>query len=169
MVRALLFVGHGGVPTDFPRNDLTQLKRLEGERRRTGAPLSPEESALDAKIRTWPRNAATDPYLAGFEALATALRTRVPYPVFTAYNEFCGPTIEQAVDRAHQAGVTELVVLTTMLTPGGSHAAIEIPEVLAECRARFPEMTITYAWPFEPDTIASFLAAHVAGYWQPPT
>lgn len=169
MVRALLFVGHGGVPTDFPRHDLTQLKRLEGERRRTGAPISAEESALDAKIRNWPRNAATDPYLSGFEVLASALRTRVPYPVFTAYNEFCGPTIEQAVEQARASDVTELLVLTTMLTPGGSHAAIEIPEVLAECRGRHPEMTITYAWPFDPNTIASFLADHVAGYWQSPT
>lgn len=165
MARALLFVGHGGVPSDYPRHALTELKRLEGERRRAGLPATPEELALDAKIRDWPRTATTDPYLAGFDALAQALRARVPYPVFTAYNEFCAPTIEQAVASARAAGVTELVVTTTMVTPGGSHAAVEIPEVLATCRDRYPTMSITYAWPFAPESVATFLACHVESCW----
>lgn len=165
MKRAILFVGHGGVPTDYPRQRLSDLKRLEGERRRAGTPPDPAEVALDAELRNWPRTAASDPYLAGFESLANALRAKAAYPVFTAYNEFCAPTIEQAVTSAHTEGVTELLVLTTMITPGGSHAALEIPEVLAECRSRYPTLTITYAWPFAPDAIATFLANHANASW----
>lgn len=168
MKRAILFVGHGGVPTDYPRQRLSELKRLEGERRRTGAPMSPEEAALDAELRHWPRTASTDPYLTGFETLANALRAKATYPVFTAYNEFCAPTIERAVASAHAERVTDLLVLTTMITPGGSHAALEIPEVLAACRERHPAMTITYAWPFAPDAIASFLAHHANASWPQP-
>lgn len=165
MTRAVLFVGHGGVPSDYPRRDLAELKRLEGERRRTASPITSEEAALDSKIRSWPRTPATDPYLEGFEALAEALRARVPYPVFTAYNEFCAPTIEDAVESVAARGFTELMVLTTMVTPGGSHAAVEIPEVLASCRERHRELSITYAWPFAPQSVATFFACHIEGAW----
>lgn len=168
MARALLFVGHGGVPSDYPRRELAELKRLEGERRRTGSPITPEEAALDVKIRAWPRTPETDPYLAGFDSLAEALRQRVAYPVLTAYNEFCAPTIEEAVASAHAAGISELMVLTTMVTPGGSHAAVEIPEVLATCRTRYPNMTITYAWPFAAQSVATFFACHVESSWPTP-
>ncbi len=168
MSRAILFVGHGGVPTDFPRREVMELKRLEGERHRTSGPVTAEEATLDEKLRNWPRTSETDPYLHGFESLATALRQRVACPVYTAYNEFCGPTIEQAVSRAYSRGVTDLAVITTMLTPGGSHAALEIPEVLAACRVSYPAMKITYAWPFPVDAIATFLASHVNGAWSSP-
>src|SRR5690606_34954733 len=150
---------------DFPRQELAVLKRLESERRRVGAPVSPAEAELDAKLRAWPRTAITDPYLAGFEGLAQELRDRVSYPVFTAYNEFCAPTIEEAVAAIHANGFIELMVVTTMLTPGGSHAAVEIPEVLELCRARHPSLTITYAWPFAPQSVSTFLASHVEGRW----
>lgn len=142
-----------------------ELKRLEGERHRSGGEISDQEANIDAKLRNWPRSPATDPYLAGFESLAEALRKESQYAVYTAYNEFCDPTIEKAVDRTRAEGVTELLVLTTMVTPGGSHAAQEIPQALELCRRRYPDMTITYAWPFAPAAVARFLADHARQTW----
>jgi sirohydrochlorin cobaltochelatase len=59
--RAVVLVGHGGVPRDYPRDRLLRLRGLEARRRATGAPVSVEEAALDAELRHWPRTPATDP------------------------------------------------------------------------------------------------------------
>jgi sirohydrochlorin cobaltochelatase len=52
--------------------------------------------------------------------------------------------------------------LTTMITPGGSHAQIEIPQALERCRARFSHLRLHYAWPFEPELVATLLLEQLA-------
>ena len=160
--RAVVLVGHGGVPSDFPRADLTRLKALEGRRAATGGEPSDEERALDAKIRTWPRSPATDPYKAGFEKLAAAIAPKLGgAALYVAYNEFCAPTLDHAVERAIAGGARDVTVVPSMITPGGVHSEVEIPHTLEALRPRFPEVTIRYAWPFDLEIVGEMLAAHV--------
>ncbi|MDX2170654.1 MAG: CbiX/SirB N-terminal domain-containing protein [Deltaproteobacteria bacterium] len=162
MSAAVVLVGHGGVPKDLPRELVRRLKGLEGMRQASGAPPSDEEVALDARIRAWPRTPATDPYRAGIEALAAALRPRLGgTPLVVAYNEFCAPSLPDVVDELVAGGVTTVTVVPTMLTPGGSHAEIDIPEALAALRARHPQVTIRYAWPVDMELLAAMLASHL--------
>ena len=78
-----------------------------------------------------------------------------------AYNEFCAPTVEDAVADLAEHGVTHITVVPTMLTPGGSHSEIEIPEILDGLRARYPALEIRYAWPTDLDLLAGMLANHL--------
>jgi sirohydrochlorin cobaltochelatase len=159
---AVVLVGHGGVPRDLPREDLQRLKALEGQRRaRSGTP-SDEETALERRIRTWPRTPATDPYRAGLERLAEALRPLVtPATLVLAYNEFCAPALDEAVDALVASGARRIVVVPSMLTPGGVHSETEIPETMARLRTRHPDATLRYAWPFDMDAVARLLASQV--------
>ncbi len=159
---AVLLIGHGGVPTDFPREQLLELKRLEGSRR--GGQPSRREAELDDLIRNWQRSAETDPFQAGMEAVRRALQRRVELPITVAYNEFCAPSIEQAIDNLVSDGVTHIRVITSMLTRGGSHAELEIPEALAVCRARHPNVVVDYLWPFDESLVAELLAQHLDTY-----
>jgi hypothetical protein len=73
--------------------------QLEAQRRAAGQPMSAEELELDTKIRTWPRTPETDPYQAGLEALGAQMKPMVNGALFAlAYNEFCGPTLQEAVE-----------------------------------------------------------------------
>jgi sirohydrochlorin cobaltochelatase len=54
-----------------------------------------------------------------------------------------------------------ITVTTTMVTPGGSHSEIEIPETLARLRPRHPGIDLRYAWPFDTDLIAETLLEQV--------
>jgi sirohydrochlorin cobaltochelatase len=160
--KGLVLVGHGGIPKDCPQELVTKLKRLEAQRRAQKLPPSQEETELDRTIRRWPRTVATDPYRAGLEAVGAALRPLLDGALFAlAYNEFCSPTVEEAIEDLVSRGAAEIVVATTMLTPGGSHSEIEIPEILRGVRARHPEIVIEYAWPFDPSTIAEVLNKQV--------
>ncbi|WP_455376850.1 sirohydrochlorin chelatase [Petrachloros mirabilis] len=157
--RGVVLVGHGGIPKDCPQELVTKLKRLEAQRRAAKLPPSMEEIELDTKIRQWPRTAETDPYRSGLEAVAAALRPQLNGVLFAvAYNEFCAPTLEEAVADLIKKGATEITVTTTMFTPGGSHSEVEIPEILTHLRLQFPDVELRYAWPFDLRRVATTLA-----------
>ena len=161
-VRGVVLVGHGGIAKDCPAELVSKLKRLEVQRRAAGIPPSVEEQELDARIRRWPRTAATDPYRAGLEAVGAALRPLLNGALFAlAYNEFCAPTVEQSIEDLIGRGAAEIIVATTMLTPGGAHSEIEIPEILHSMRKKHPNVAIEYAWPFAPSVIAEILHKQV--------
>jgi sirohydrochlorin cobaltochelatase len=161
-VRGVVLVGHGGIPRDCPQELVTKLKQLEARRRAAKLPPSPEEIELDGKIRRWPRTAATDPYRSGLEAVAEQLRSRLKGTLFAlAYNEFCAPTLEEAVEGLITQGASHIIVATTMFTPGGSHSEIEIPEILDRLRRQHPRVELHYAWPFDLHLVASMLAEQV--------
>jgi sirohydrochlorin cobaltochelatase len=157
--QGVVLVGHGGIPRDCPQELVTRLKRMEAQRRAAKQPPSAEEMELDSKIRRWPRTDATDPYRSGLEAVAAALRPHLGDTVFAvAYNEFCAPSLEEAVEDLIAQGATHITVTTTMVTPGGSHAEIEIPEILERLKTQHPGVTLRYAWPFDLEQVASTLA-----------
>ncbi len=154
---AVVLVGHGSVPADVPRPLVQRLRALEAERRSTGGKMSDEEHDLDAKIRRWPRTPATDPYKAGVEAIAEVLRGRVGN-VVVAFNEYCAPSLEQAVTELVRTGATHITIVTTMLTPGGVHSEVEIPETVQALQKAYPDVFLRYAWPFDLDSVARLLA-----------
>jgi sirohydrochlorin cobaltochelatase len=152
-------VGHGGIPKDCPQELVTRLKRLEAQRRAAHQPPSSEELELDRKIRHWPRTTVTDPYQSGLEAVGSVLRPHLNGVLFAlAYNEFCAPTLEEAVEDLVGKGATHITVVTTMFTPGGSHSEVEIPEILDQLRPQYPDVVLRYAWPFDLQLIAKTLA-----------
>jgi sirohydrochlorin cobaltochelatase len=121
-------------------------------------PVSSEERELDHRIRHWPRNQQNDPYEAGLRTLASRLEPLLSGRLFTlAYNEYCTPTLEEAAADLIRQGATDITVITTMFTPGGSHSEIEIPEILERLRQGYPNVTLRYAWPFDLDLVAAML------------
>ena len=163
--RGVILVGHGGIPKGYPQDLVTKLKRLEAQRRAAGLPMSEEEHELDQKIRHWPRTAKTDPYQAGLEKLATHLKPLLNGTHFsTAYNEFCTPTLTEAIEQQIADGVQHITVVSTMFTPGGSHSELEIPEELAELRKKHPGVTLTYAWPYDLGKVSEMLVEHIGKF-----
>jgi sirohydrochlorin cobaltochelatase len=139
-----------------------KLKRLEAQRRQAGTLPSAEELELEQHLRRWPRTPENDPYQAGLEALAAHWRGRLKDVYFAlAYNEFCAPTLEEAVDEVVGAGASQVTIVPTMFTPGGSHSEIEIPAAIEALTARHPHVRLRYAWPFDLDLIAGMLTEHL--------
>ncbi len=159
----VVLVGHGGVPIDCPENLVSKLKRLESVRRKNNLPISDEEMEIDRTIRNWPRTSQTDPYKAGLECVAESLQSTLGgCDLEVAYNEFCAPTIKEAVEKLISKNHTEIMIISTMFTPGGSHAELEIPEEVEELNNLHPEVKIDYAWPFDLRHVAEFLSGHIS-------
>ena len=133
--KGIILVGHGGIPKGYPQDLITKLKRLEAQRRASGSSMSSEELELDTKVRTWPRTPQSDPYQAGLEALGAAMKPFLNGVLFgLAYNEFCGPTLAEAV------------------------------EELKELRRKHPNVTLTYAWPYNLVQVSKMLVEHIKNF-----
>lgn len=157
--RCVILVGHGGIPSDCPPGLVAEFKRLEAASK--GEP-SERLAEADARIRSWPRTPRSDPYKPGLEAVAEALRRELKDRlVLEAYNEFCDPSLEKAMESAIDRGAKEVTVITTMYTRGGVHSEKEIPRILDGLRRRHPGVAIRYAWPFRLQTLAGMLASEV--------
>jgi sirohydrochlorin cobaltochelatase len=160
MKKAVLLIGHGSPAADTPREMVRELKQLEEERQRARLPaMTPREKEVDAKVRYWPRTPKTDPYKQGLETIQASLAKRMPgCDVAVAYNEFCAPSIDEAVERLVQEGHDRIVFVTTMFTRGGVHAECEIPWEMKGAQGRHPTVRFSYAWPFDADGVADLLA-----------
>ncbi|HXT00226.1 MAG TPA: CbiX/SirB N-terminal domain-containing protein [Elusimicrobiota bacterium] len=161
---AVVLIGHGGSPSDIPRGVVAELKRLEGERQARKLPaMSPREIELDKQVREWPRTPETDPYKFGVEAIAGELAPKLGgRRLVTAYNEFCAPSVEDAIEGLVAEGFERITLISTMFTRGGVHAEYEIPAIVAATRRKHPRVAVEYAWPFDADFIAGFLADQLA-------
>lgn len=161
----VLLVGHGGTASDMPRVHLEEFMKLERERRAKGVKTpSPREVEVDRIIRNWPRTSETDPYKHGIEVIADRLRARLGgREVAIAYNEFCAPGIDEAVDALVARGAKVVTVVTTMFTRGGIHSENEIPEIVTALKKRHAGVKIDYLWPYNVDLIADFIQSHLDG------
>lgn len=160
---AVVLIGHGGSPSDFPRPLLAELKRLEGERQsRRETAMSPREAELDKRVREWPRTPETDPYKFGVEEIAKALAPKLGgRRLVVAYNEFCAPSVEDAIESLVREGCTRISLVSTMYTRGGIHAECEIPGIVIQAKKQHPGVLVEYAWPFDAGDIADFLVGQL--------
>jgi sirohydrochlorin ferrochelatase len=161
--KGIVLVGHGAAAKDCPRELVMRLKALEAQRHRSGGGPTPEEIDLDRRVRTWPRTPENDPYKAGLESLADQMRTALNGTVLAvAYNEFCAPSLEEAVGDLIARGIQAVTVVPSMTTPGGVHSEVEIPAILNKLRIRYPEVIIQYAWPFDLNQVARMITDHLS-------
>lgn len=166
--QAVLLVGHGGLPKDIPQHIVESFMKVHKQRVRSGAAITSEEKDLESTIRNWERTPESDPYKAGLENLASHMEPHLDgYILKTAYNEFCYPSIETAVDEL--SDVSKIIIVTTMITRGGSHSEIEIPEELKDLSKKYPDIDFQYAWPFGMDSFALFLTDHIKNFQPVPT
>jgi sirohydrochlorin cobaltochelatase len=159
---------HGAPPIDFPKGEFAEMMglqmRLESIQGPERAPLERRHADLEAKMRSWPRTAENDPFYAGSLDLADHLSRETGLQVILGFNEFCAPSLDEALEQAMQADVRKVLVVTTMMTPGGEHSEMDIPQAIQRARQRHPLVEVVYPWPFAVDQVAAFLASQIAPY-----
>lgn len=174
---AVVLIGHGVPATDCPPGWVGEMMGLEWSAEAPGEASSSRSRGgsrsnadgvhqrigeLDAKIRSWPRTEKNDPYKIGLEKLAEVLRPLLGEKLFAiGYNEFCSPTIAEAIAQVVGQGAARILVIPTMLTPGGIHSEQDIPRAIEKARASHAAVSIEYLWPFDLQEVARLLASHV--------
>jgi len=165
MKAIVVLVMHGVPPNDFPESDMAEffglqsrLKRSVGEGRVT---LERRCLELDDKMRKWPRTAQNDPFYIGSQELAAQVSNATGCEVIVGFNEFCAPSLSDALNQAIAREADKVIVITPMMTRGGEHSEVDIPAAVETAQAQHPKTAIIYVWPFKVSDVASFLAAQI--------
>jgi sirohydrochlorin cobaltochelatase len=167
---AVVLAMHGVPSTDFPREEMMELFSLHpkmelvsGDEREA---LKKRHDELEKKMRSWPRTPENDPYFYASLEIAKKMEGILGERVFVGFNEFCAPTVEEAIGEAAATEPEKIVVLTPMMTRGGEHSEKDIPRAVQNARKTHPGLQIIYAWPFDTSDVAAFLAGHVERFRQ---
>jgi len=159
---------HGAPPLDFPEGERLEFWGLHSQlEHKRGPDMGAQKlryEQLEARMRAWPRTGQNDPFYAGSQELARHLRQESGLEVVVGFNEFCAPKLDEALARAAARGAGKIVVLTPMMTRGGEHSAVDIPEAIRRAQKKFPAQKIVYAWPFPTEDIARFLASQITRF-----
>jgi sirohydrochlorin cobaltochelatase len=165
MKTIIVLAMHGAPPLDLPRSEVARLMGIHFQIEKAVGDdleeLQRQYNELDDKIRQWPRDADNDPFQVGSQEIAEQLSRATGHQVILGYNEFCAPSLDEALDQAAEQGAEKIIVTTPMMTRGGEHAESEIPSVIQNAQKRHPSIPIKYIWPFEAQDIARFLAAQI--------
>ena len=165
MKTVVVLAMHGSPPRDFSKFQMALVVGLHMWLEHAAGPvraiIERFHTRLDAKIRTWPRTAENDPFHAASQKLAAQLSQKAGCEVIVGYNEFCAPSLDEALDQAATQGAEKVIVVTPMMTPGGEHAEEDIPAAIRRAEKRHPAIAFAYAWPFEVGDVARFLATRV--------
>jgi len=157
MKRIIVLVMHGMPPKDFPQAEKNEWARHHAESNRGQLEDSTRYQALDRKMRDWPRTKENDPFAHASQELARELEVKSSQKVIIGYNEFCSPSFKEALEAAGKESPDQVLVVTPMLTPGGSHVEKDIPKTIEEVQKAFPKIKYIYAWPFLVIDVAEFL------------
>ncbi len=165
----VILAAHGSPAVDYPPMRVGLLMMLEFAGRvveRVGV-LRRWRNNLASEVASWPRTSENDPYKAAVDRLAVQLALQLDCPVVAGYNEFCAPSVGEAIDQVIAGGARRLVVVPTMLVRGNQHTEQEIQAAILQARQRHPTTDIQYAWPFKDELLVSLLAGAVRGYLEP--
>ena len=158
----VVLVGHGIPPKDYPYRKVAEYVELERRAEAGDQEAARRFEKLDREVRGYPRTPENDPYWYNMMLLAEKLKNVGGFmDVIPAFNEFCAPTIEEAVEKAAEKKPEGVIVVPTMIIRGGEHSEEDIPRKLEKVKRRIGGLKLIYAWPFDASEIAAFLASQV--------
>jgi sirohydrochlorin cobaltochelatase len=162
---AVVLAMHGIPPRDFPKGEMMELfgfhHRLPQATGFEHNALRNRHDQLEGKMRSWPRTPENDPFHAASLEIARALGEILGTDILVGFNEFCAPTIEEAIGEAASRSPDKIIVTTPMMTRGGEHSERDIPEAIKRAQELYADVEIVYAWPYDISDVAGFLAAHI--------
>lgn len=159
---------HGVPANDTPPDKVGEYHKLHGMME-TAPPhvvegIKYHYEELDDLVRNWPRTPENDPYFYGTKKIADAISEKTGAKVVMAFNEFCAPDLPTAFANVVDEGAKNVIVITAMLTPGGNHAEIDIPEAVEAAGEAHPGVTFSYAWPFQINAISDVLVDQIGAF-----
>jgi sirohydrochlorin cobaltochelatase len=165
MKSVIVLAMHGSPSRDFPRAELAEFMslhaRLEASPVSHSPALESRYEELEQKMRDWPRSPQNDPFFASSQDIAAALGHVIGLDVILGFNEFCSPSLDEALERAASSGATRVFVVPPMMTRGGEHSEKDIAQAVKKAQEKHTDVRLVYAWPFETSEVAGFLATHV--------
>lgn len=156
----IVLAQHGIPANDCPKEIMKEFEELivPVHYRHTGTPEQVKRfHELEEIIVHQPRNLLNDPFWDSSYHIAKVLKDRTQYPIFVGFNEYCNPTLPDALELAAKTSTDRVVVVTPMMTPGGGHPERDIPSAIEPIEKKYPQLEILYAWPKTAEEIEAWI------------
>jgi len=162
MHNIIVLVMHGMPPRDFPKSEMAEYFRQYDPFHHVASHTDHHHGPsrfleLDEKMKRWPRNPENDLFYGAAFRLAKQLEATSGYPVLVGFNEFCAPDLPETLDEAASRKPDTVFVITPMMTPGGIHSEVDIPNTIRAAKDRHPGIIFEYVWPYDLANVATFL------------
>ncbi|MHA1906572.1 MAG: sirohydrochlorin chelatase [Candidatus Thorarchaeota archaeon] len=170
MKTIIVLAMHGVPPKGFPEMEIAEMFRLHMQLEHMPIdetnPILKRHRELDSKVRNWTRTPENDPYWAASNEIARLLVEKTNSRVVVGFNEFCAPSILEAIDQAASESPDRIVVVTPMMTRGGEHSEVDIPEAIDQAKEKHNSIEIVYAWPFDSSAVVELLSNQIDSHLQ---
>lgn len=111
---SILLIGEGGIPSDFPKNELSKFLNLKSKID-ANLELSSEEITLyedlNNKIKKWKRNFRNDEYFHSLIDLQTLIFLKSKIKTSIAFLNYCEPDIYQAIGSLIDKGFKKIILI----------------------------------------------------------
>jgi sirohydrochlorin cobaltochelatase len=165
MKTIIVLAMHGVPPEDYPKMEIAEMFRLHMQLEHMPVeknnPLLKKFDDLESKVRNWERTPENDPYWAASHDIAEKLEEKTGARVIVGFNEFCAPSVEEAISVATAVNPDRVIVVTPMMTRGGEHSEVDIPEAIQRAKEKHPDLNIIYAWPFDSNEVVNLLSKQI--------
>lgn len=156
---AILLVAHGSPPRDIPKETLRKLRKLRIAAEE-GREVKEELQKLEMEIRRWPRNKDNDPYWWHVEKIAKALSKKLGIDTYTAYLEFCSPSLSEKLKEILPKYST-IIITPTMIIKGSKYVEKDIKREIKSITKQIRSKKIIYAYPYTDRDIIELLTKHL--------
>lgn len=156
MKKVVILIGHGDIPSDFPKEKLKEYFRLRSLYR-IGSLNEKEKKyflELEKELKKWKRNKSNDHHYFKLKKLSRFLKKELNINVDFAFNEFCYPDIKEKFENIKHK-YDEFYFLSTLIF-GGKHSDIEIKEKIVNLKKENPDKKIFYISSFKEDLLKEF-------------
>lgn len=129
---ALILVGHGGIPNDFPKiRQYFQLKEQGGEK----------FQQIKKELIYWQRSEKNDSYWAGMQKVAKEVaKNKLFSSVQVAFNEFCAPLVMESLAEVAKKKPDEIILTSVMITPVANIQKWIFPNSSKFSKKKIPEL-----------------------------
>ncbi len=159
----IIFVGHGGFPSDFPEEKLKRYLFLRSKffKKDLEEREKKEFEELEKELLNYERTRKNDSHFYFHKKLCKEIERRLKIRCFFAFNEFCAPLLDEVIKNIYEKeNKANIFVVPTMFT-GGHHVEEEIPEKIKDLRKKYRGIKIKYLFPFKNELISQFFAKSI--------
>lgn len=155
----IIIIGEGGIPSDFPKNELSEFLILKAKIE-SFLDLNEEERKrfeyLKNKLKGWRRNFRNDEYFHSLFDLSNFIQLKYRIKTFFAFLDFSEPDLMKSIEDAIKNNFKRIFVVSTKLI-NKKEEELKISDEIELMRKKYKGIEIVKLTIFDFDKISSFL------------
>jgi len=155
---SIIIIGEGGIPKDFPKNDLLKFLNIKSKIE-CGINLLEEENIifekLSSKIKKWKRNFRNDEYYHSLVDLQNLIFIKSKIKTEIAFLDYCEPDLYNAIKNLIESGYIKIILISPTLILSKENE-FKISDIVNFIELKYKDLEIVNLCNLDYDIISNF-------------